>query len=138
MGFAFNTNEHKWDKFHENLMDYVSKHGKIPKTIDLKGTDLYCPLIYYRAQTKRCIGLSNDSELKKKGWSNKRFTQERIDVLTEAGLDWQLQHEHVIELKEKHNFTFPMPEEPEQRELEISYVPTLMKHHVSTPIFQIL
>ena len=78
----------------------------------------------------------NYSELKKNIWSNDRFTQERIDVLTEAGLDWKLQHEHVIELKEKHNLIFSMPEEPERLEFENGYMPDLMKHHVSTSILQ--
>lgn len=148
IGFAFDTNEHKWDKFHSKLKDYVSKHGKLSskRPQDVKqGTDIYSQLAAYRGQPKQLLGYfprgkyqQKEPRLKdvskKKGensYKNERFTQERVNVLTEAGLDWQLKREQVIELKEKHNLIFPMPEEPERREFENGDVPALMKHHVS-------
>ena len=113
-----------------NLKEFLSKHGgKLPDQLnDIRELDIHGPLRYQQSEPKRILGEVCVSDRSGRQYKNERFTQERIDILTEAGLNWLLTAEQVNVLKEK-GFIFPMPVEEEQRDMENGDIPAPMKHH---------
>mmetsp|Transcript_35157 Transcript_35157/g.64498 ORF Transcript_35157/g.64498 Transcript_35157/m.64498 type:complete len:385 (-) Transcript_35157:9-1163(-) len=130
LGFSFDTVQQSWENLMHNLKEFLSKHGgKLPDQLnDIRELDIHGPLRYQQSEPKRILGEVCVSDRSGRQYKNERFTQERIDILTEAGLNWLLTAEQVNALKEK-GFTFPMPVEEEQRDMENGDIPALMKHH---------
>lgn len=150
IGFSFDPKKAGWEEFHGKLKEYLNEHGKLPEKItDLMEAGLYSQLRMYRKIPKDMLGIHPRGPYKKKGslpqdelakepakspeavsakkWDT--FTQNRIDVLTDAGLDWMLTAQNVQDLKEKRGLIFPMPIDPEEEDLERDDLPALMKHH---------
>mmetsp|Transcript_6815 Transcript_6815/g.15551 ORF Transcript_6815/g.15551 Transcript_6815/m.15551 type:complete len:1095 (-) Transcript_6815:67-3351(-) len=124
--FTFGLLQAGWDDFHKKLKEHVSKHGKLPENLeDLRnGFDVYTRLRYYRRLPRAILGLIGKSA----EFKNETFTQEKIDILTECGLNWMLDRENVNALKEK-GLIFPMPVDEEQEDMEKGNIPALVKHH---------
>ena len=127
IGFSFNPRQQGWEELREKLKEYVSKKGKLRahNHKEEKDAGIYRQLQYYQKMPKRILGVYVDSNTKDaEGKSVRRehggdaFTQERIDVLTEAGLDWMLSAEQVNRLKEEKGLVFPMPGPEEDARLE--------------------
>ena len=150
IGFVFDLGKAGWDDFHHKLKAFVAKNGRIPEKLgEMKESGLQNMISKHRNQPKQLLGLGiqrgpyktkdrpqslspdkrvkNNENMRVK--NNEAFTQERIDILTEAGLDWQLTAEHVNALKREKGLIFPMPKDEEKDELERGAIPTLMKHH---------
>lgn len=97
---------------------YVAEHGKVPDSLydgRVKEADITRQLLYYRNMPKCILGERKVRDVKdgevesvrKEAW-NDNFTQDRIDFLTEHGMNWMLTHGQVQALKEK-GLNFPMP-----------------------------
>lgn len=123
IGFAFDAKQQKWEEFHEEVKAYLDKYGKIPENfygqhfLANGGKELQRRLVYYQSQPKAALGEYKDTrakdketgEYEKKEIVNYKFTQDRIDFLSEAGLDWKLSFDQVERLKEEKGLIFPMP-----------------------------
>ena len=116
IGFSFDPRKQGWEEFRAKLEEYVSKNGKLTvhRTKGEKEAGIQRQLLYYQKMPKRMLGLFKDSHVKdEKGESvrremeNSAFTQDRIDVLTEAGVEWGLNAEQVERMKEK-GLNFPV------------------------------
>ena len=139
IGFSFDPRQQQWEVFVKELNAFLEDHGNLPDSIlDAKVSQfiiyqvysIICMLIHflptlilqnYSSKVKEA-GLSTklmhfQQEPKKiLGWYknprySEQFTQNRIDVLTKAGLNWLLSLEQVNELKEKKGLIFPMPKD---------------------------
>ena len=112
------------------LKEHIHQNGKIPSNLgEIKDSNIFLRLRTHRQTPKEMLGLIQG----KKAQANSRLSQERIDILTEAGLNWTLTAEQVAALKEKYNLIFPLPPPPkdvEKEEVENiqHHLPTLMRH----------
>lgn len=131
IGHVFDAkSDRAWEDFAKRLKEYLEEHGgRLPPdahsmAFKSEHPELYKKLLYYRRIPRGILGLLKDRP--------RPITQDRIDFLTEAGMDWMLTSEQVAELKEKHGLAFPPPADPtdeERAELERGDVPTLYNHH---------
>ena len=124
IGFTFDPKAQKWEAFHKKLKAYLAKHGTLPANIDNNkefleevGVEWLRKLRRFYQEPRKILGEYKVSHHKdengvgiKKEWQNFQFTQERIDVLTKAGYQWNLNTDQVNALKEK-GLIFPSPSE---------------------------
>jgi len=120
------------------MTEFLDKHKKLPvilstmPTLEGQGSDekksiLLGRIKYYRQVPKQMLGLIVNKKGMKKDCV-KQFTQEKVDFLTNAGLDWQLTKENVVALKQEKGLTFPMPVDPEEQDMHLGNIPVLMKN----------
>lgn len=114
IGFAFEVREQSWDEFKDRLKAYIAKYdGKISNininSGEAKEAGVSRQLVYWAKQPKQILGEYKDPRAgTRRELKNENFTQERIDFLTEYGMDWKLSKEQVDKLKEK-GLNFPQP-----------------------------
>ena len=120
IGFTFDSrSETSWDTLHEKLKSYTAEHGKLPENLNDKdfeekiGKESKLKLLRYRQTAKRIIGDIKVKDEKtgtsiKREMMNNQFTQNRIDILSKAGMTWMLSTDQVNRLKEK-GLIFPIP-----------------------------
>ena len=144
LGLAFDIKQESWNNFVQKLKGYTSKHEKLPENINDEqfvkemGVEFCTKLKRLRKTPKEIIGEYVNRRVKDKesGKSvktecpNSLFTQARVDVLTEAGLDWQLSIDQVNKLKEK-GLTFPQPAQPARE-------PVALEKHAWLTMFEAL
>ena len=128
------------DTFHKQMTEFLDKqkNKKLPVVLsmmptleghaDEKKSILLGRIKYYRQVPKQMLGLIVNKKGVKKDCVNEQFTQEKVDFLTNAGLDWQLTKENVVALKEQKGLIFPMPVDPEEQDMHLGNIQVLMKN----------
>lgn len=144
LGLAFDIKQESWNNFVQKLKGYTSKHEKLPENINDEqfvkemGVEFCTKLKRLRKTPREIIGEYVNRRVKdsesgksvKTECPNSLFTQARVDVLTEAGLDWQLSIDQVNKLKEK-GLTFPQPAQPARE-------PVALEKHAWLTMFEAL
>jgi len=123
LGMPFDVYGTNFDVLIKEVKDWIAEHGKLPETLEddrLREAGISTRLLKYRAFPRHILGEFKPRQGRKRKddgatttrtrpYVSAQFTQERIDALTEVGLDWGLNETQVRELKER-GYAFPPPE----------------------------